>query len=325
MTDHVWPDFRIEDNIFSPLGIEYIAAHCQTEKDVIQIAGQADAIMTIHAPLSKSVIHSLKRCKIISVSGSGYNSIDIDAVSSAGILLANCPDYCVEEVADHTMALILSCARGIFLFDRRVRENVWDFNSAGNLTRISQSVLGLIGFGLNSRAVAARAKCFGMKVLAFDPNVADDVFHHAGIQQAGMRDVLTEADYVSIHTPLNTHTSNLISKSEMVMMKSSAFIINTSRGGVVDDAALYEALTNGTIRGAALDVLEKERPDANNALLALDNVLVTPHAAFYSDNAMEEVRTRSAQAVVSVFNGMLPDHIINKEIIKNKKMRMKAN
>jgi D-3-phosphoglycerate dehydrogenase len=140
-----------------------------------------------------------------------------------------------------------------------------------------------------------------------------------------MQKILTEADYVSIHTPLNKNTANLISKNELAMMKSSAFIVNTSRCGVVDESALYEALTKGTIRGAALDVLEKEPPDANNALLSLENVLITPHAAFYSENAVEEVRIRSAQAVINVYKGMLPDNIINNEIIKNKKLRMIVN
>ena len=290
-----------------------------------QVAEQADAIIATHAPLSKHVIHSLKQCKIISVNSCGYNNVDVDAASRAGILLVNCPDYCVEEVADHTMAMILSCARGIFLFDRRVRENVWDFKSAGNLTRIRQSVLGLLGSGRFSRAVATRARSFGMKVLAFDPIIADDVFHNTSIRRTGMQEILTEADYVSIHTPLNKNTANLISKNELAMMKSSAFIVNTSRCGVVDESAIYEALTKGTIRGAALDVLEKEPPDANNALLSLENVLITPHAAFYSENTVEEARIRSAQAVINVYKGMLPDNIINNEIIKNKKLRMIVN
>lgn len=317
LTDNVWPDLSIEYGIFSTRGIGFVATHCLSEEEVIRAAGQAEGIITIHAPITEKVIRSLKRCRVISVSGSGYNNVDVDAATRAGILLVNCPDYCVEEVADHTMALILSCARGVFLFDRRVRENIWDFKSAGDLVRIRDSVLGLIGFGRVSRAITERAKGFGLKVLAFDPFVPNHVFREAGVQRAGVHEILTVSDYVSIHTTLNPDTVDMISAHELSMMKSSAFLVNVSRGGIVNEAALYEALSQGIIRGAALDVLEREPPDFSHSLASLENVLITPHAAFYSEEAMEEVRVRSAQAIVKVYNRAWPDNIINESILQD--------
>lgn len=322
ITDYMWSDVHIEADLFPQDGYEFIAAHCQSEEDVIRIAGNADAIISTQAHLSKNAINSLKRCKIISVSGSDYSHFDVEAASSAGILLVNYPHYSIEEIADHTLALILSCARGVFLFDRRVRKKVWDFKSAGNLIRIRKSVLGLIGFGRGAQAVAVRAKSFGMEILVFDPFLTDDDIINHDIRRVGMQELLAMADFVSIHQPLGKAWTKLISKNELALMKNSAFIINTCFAGAIDDSDLYAALTSGTIRGAALDVLEKDPPDTNNKLLTLDNILVTPHVAFYSENAMDDVRISSAQAVVDVYNGMKPNNIINKEVLKNRNLRM---
>ncbi|MCF8091905.1 MAG: C-terminal binding protein [Desulfotignum sp.] len=322
ITDHAWPDLTIETDIFSPLGIRLTAAQCKTQTDVIKIAARADAVNAIHSPITQKVVEALANCKIISMSSSGCDTVDIDAVTNAGILLVNCPDYCVEEVADHTMAMLLSCARGIFLFDRRLKENIWDYRSAGNLERIRNATLGLVGFGKVGRAVAKRANVFGMKILAADPHTSAGTRQDLKIDMTSLQELLSSADYVSVHTPLTTTTKGLISQNELRCMKNSAFILNTSRGGVIDEQALYNALIDGTIRGAALDVLEKEPPDFNTPLLNLDNVLVTPHAAFYSKDALEEVRTRSAKAIVDVFNGNLPDHIVNKDVVNNGRLRM---
>jgi D-3-phosphoglycerate dehydrogenase / 2-oxoglutarate reductase len=322
ITDHAWPDLSIETNIFSPLGIRLTAAQCRTQTDIIKIAAQADAVNAIYSPITQPVVEALAKCKIISMSASGCDTIDIDSVTDAGILLVNCPDYCIEEVADHTMAMLLSCARGIFLFDRRLKENIWDYRSAGNLDRIRNATLGLVGFGRVARAVAKRAAVFGMKILATDPNTSASAPQGLKVDMTPLEELLSSADYVAVHTPLTKTTKHLISQNEFRCMKNSAFILNTSQGGVIDEQALYNALIDGTIRGAAIDVLEKEPPDFNTPLLNLDNVLVTPHAAFYSKDALEEVRTRSANAIVDVFNGILPDHIVNKDVLNNGRLRM---
>ena len=322
LTDYGWPDLSIEHGIFAPLGIHFTAAHCKDEDEVLRVAENADAIITGYAPLTRKVIHSLKRCQIISMNGAGFDNVNVEAATEAGILLVNCPDYCFEEVADHAMALILSCARGVFQYDRRIRNRIWDYKSAGPRQRIRGSVLGLIGFGRVAQAVAARARSFGMRVVASDPFITNEFFEAQGVQPATRQETLAAADYLSIHVPLTKETYKSIGAEELSRMKGSAFIINASRGAVIDERALYEALKSGIVRGAALDVLEKEPPDFDNPLLSLDNVLVTPHAGFYSLEAMSEVRSRSAQEVIKVFKGELPGYIVNRKVLENGKQRM---
>lgn len=322
LTDHVWPDLTIETRIFSPYGISVTAAHCKTEDDIIRIAPGADAICAIHAPITRKVVNALTECKIISMSGVGFNSVDIEALTDAGILLVHCPDYCIEEVANHTVALILSCARGLFLFDRRITEQIWEYRSAGILMRVSSTILGLIGFGKIAQAVAQRANGFQMSVQAYDPYADDSIFEQYGVARVTLDELLSTSDFVSIHTPLNKTTKNMIGAPQLETMKSSAFLINTSRGSIINEEALVRALADGTIRGAALDALSAEPPDFSIELFNLGNVLLTPHAAFYSEEAVEEVRTRSAKAITDVYNGILPDHIVNREVLTNGRLRM---
>ena len=322
MTDHAWPDLGVETSLFSPLGISVTAAHCRTEDEVVRICAGAHALGVIHAPVTGKVIDTLPECKVISMSAVGYNSVDVEAVTDAGILLVNCPDYCVEEAADHTLALILSCVRGIFLFDRRIREQIWDYRSAGMLHRTSDWTLGLLGFGRIARSVARRALGFGMTVQAFDPGKDQAAMDEGRVGKVSLEELLATSDVVSIHVPLTEETRGMIAGPQFGMMKNSAFIVNASRGRIIDEEALLRALTDGTIRGAALDALEKEPPDFSSPLMNLGNVLITPHAAFYSEESVEEVRTRAARAIVDVFRGRLPSHIVNREVLTNGKLRM---
>lgn len=324
ITDHAWPDMTIETELFTPLGINVTAAHCKTREDVIGVVKGAHAVISIHAPITAEVVtQALTECKIIAMNAVGFNAVDIDAVTQAGILLVNCPDYCAEEVADHTLALLLSCARGIFLFGRSIKDQIWDYRSAGTLMRVSDTTLGLVGFGRIAQAVAARAKGFQMTVKAYDPHADDSYFNKTGTQRVSLEELLGSSDFISLHTPLTESTHNMISDPQLRMMKSSAFLINTSRGKLVDEQALVRALSNGTIRGAALDTLGVEPPDFNGDIMNLGNLIITPHAAFYSEEAVEEVRRRSAHAVIDVFQGKLPSNIINKEVLTNGKLRMK--
>lgn len=322
IADHAWPDLSVETDIFSPLDIGFIAAHCKTEADIIRIAKQADAIIAIYSPITQEVIDSLQKCKIIAVSAAGYNTIDVKSVTDAGIILTNCSGYCRDEAADHTMAMILSCVRGIFLFDRRIKEGIWDYQSAGKLCRLKNATLGLVGFGSIAQAVALRAKSFNLNIIAADPFAPDESFQTSEVIRTDLKELLATSDYISIHTPLTDGTKNIISKKELQSMKTSAYLINTSRGGVIDEKALYDALSNGIIRGAAIDVLKKEPPGNSNPLLGLDNILITPHTAFYSEDSLKEARIRTSEAIVNVHNGILPRNIVNKEVLKNGKLRM---
>lgn len=321
LTDYEWPDLNIEKKILSKIGADFVAGHCVSESDVIDLAGSADAIITEYAPITKHVIEKLDRCKIISMNAAGYDNVDVEAATKAGILVVNCPDYCYEEVADHTMALLLACGRGIVRFDRQIQKQVWDFKSAGRLDRIRGTVLGLLGFGGVARAVAQRAKVFGMKVVAYDPYISDAIFNKEEVMRVDFEFIFKESDFISIHTPRTPETINLVSEQELSLMKPSAYIVNTSRGGILKGKALFEALSQRKIRGAAIDVMEKEPPDFQNILFSCDHLIVTPHAAFYSEDAMVEVRTKAVLQVVRVLEGKWPKPIVNQELIRSKKIR----
>lgn len=324
LTDYEWSDLSIEHSIFSPYGINFTAARCKNEEDVLSVAENADAIISGFAPLSEKVIQSLRRCKVISMNGASFDNVNVEAATEKGILIVNCPDYCFEEAADHTMAMILSCARGIFQYDRRIRNKIWDFKAAGPVQRMRDSVLGLLGFGRIAQAVAIRALAFGMIVVASDPFINDAFIRTKGAKPASAMETIAAADYLSIHVPLTKETRKFIRAEELSCMKRSAFLINISRGAVIDEAALYEALKSGVIRGAALDVIEKEPPDNNDQLLSLENVLITPHAAFYSEDAMRDVRYRAAQEVIKVFKGEIPNHVVNRRVLEQGSLRMTA-
>jgi D-3-phosphoglycerate dehydrogenase len=324
LSDYEWPDLSIENDLFTPLGIDFLAGHCEQETDVINLAQDADAVIAEYAPLTQAVIQTLKNCKIISMNAAGYNNVDVEAATDAGIMVVNCPDYCFEEVADHTMALLLACARGVVKFDRRLKDRIWDFKSAGQLFRLRDSVLGLVGFGRVAQAVAKRAQCFGVKVLATDPFVPQEAFDRLQVTRIPLEALLPQVDYLSLHTPLNSETRHLISASELSRMKHTAFLINMSRGEVVDEDALLQALTTGEIRGAALDVLTDEPPEFKHPLLGLDNIILTPHAAFYSQESMDEVRTRSAEQVVSVYQNQVPENVVNPEVLDMPVLRLTA-
>jgi len=324
LTDYEWPDLSIEHGIFSPHGVNFTAAHCKNEDDVLSVAENADAIISEYAPLSGRVIQALRKCKIISMNAAGFDNVNVKAATQKGILLVHCPDYCFEEVADHTMAMVLSCARGIFQYDRRIRSRIWDFKAAGPRQRIRNSILGLIGFGRIAQAVAERAKSFGMQVVACDPFINDDYMLTKGVHPAPIHSVISSADYLSIHVPLTRETRKLIGSEQLSWMKRSAFLINVSRGAVVDETALHDALKSGVIRGAAIDVLDQEPPDFENPLLSLENVLITPHAAFYSEDAMREVRSRAAQEVIKVYKGELPSNIVNRNVLTQEAARPSA-
>ncbi|MBW2024796.1 MAG: C-terminal binding protein [Deltaproteobacteria bacterium] len=323
LTDYEWPNLEIERQVLGKAGINFVPTHCSTEEEVIEVAQDADGVIVEYAPITARVIEKLRRCQIISLNAAGYDNVDLKAATEAGVLVVNCPAYCYEEVADHTMALLLAMARGIDKFAILVKKGIWDFKSAGQLYRVHDQRLGLVGFGLNARAVAKRAKAFGLKVLAYDPYTNEEVFEREQVERVDFEDLLRQSDFVSLHVPKTSETVNLISEREFSLMKSSAFLINTSRGGVVDEKALVEALKHQAIRGAALDVLATEPPDLDNPVLAMDNVLVTPHVAFYSETAMEEVRIRAAQAVVDVLEGRLPTSVVNRDVLRGKQLRAK--
>ena len=315
ITDCDHPTVEIEREILSEIDPELILAFCNTEDEVIEVTQDADGIINQYAPITRRVIESLKRCKVIARYGVGVDNIDIEAATEYGIIIANVPDYCVDEVSTHTMALILACARGITLLDSKISEKIWDFTLAKPLFRTKGKTLGLFGLGKIARALAQKASGFGFRIIAYDPYVSKV---NGEIKLVELSQLLSDSDFVSIHAPLTGETRHSFGENELKVMKKTAYLINTSRGPVINEKDLYIALKEKWIAGAALDVMEKEPPDWENLLLKLDNLIITPHISFYSEESYVELKTKTAKAVLSVLKGGLPRAMVNPQAANKK-------
>jgi len=313
ITDCDHPSMEIESSILSEIDPEFILAQCNTEDEVIEVAKDADGIINQYAPITRRVIESLKRCKVIARYGVGVDNIDVEAATEHKIIVANVPDYCIDEVSTHALALILACARGITLLDRKIRDKKWDFTLAKPLFRTQGKTLGLFGLGRIARMVAQKASGFGIKIIAYDPYVSKV---NIGVKLVELSQLLSDSDFVSIHVPLTAETRHSFGENELEVMKKTAYLINTSRGSIVDEKALYQALKNRWIAGAALDVMEKEPPDWKDLLLKLDNIIITPHISFYSEESYVELKTKVAESVHAVLKGELPRAMVNPQVVK---------
>jgi D-3-phosphoglycerate dehydrogenase len=268
-----------------------------------RVLAGCDAVLCMHAPINRAVIGEMRQCRAIVRYGTGLDNIDLDAAAAAGIAVRGVHDYCSEEVANHTLALLLGWNRRLVDYDRMVREKKWNErpSTTGNwgygLDRLSGQTLGLVGFGHIGRAVAARAHPFGLKVLAYTPSIRPEAAAVEGVRAVSLDELLTECDFVSLHLPLNERTRGLIGREALGRMKPGAVLINTSRGALIDEAALVDALRSGRLGGALLDVYEKAPLPMEHPLRACSNTILTPHVAFYSEGSLAELRRRAAREV----------------------------
>lgn len=275
-------------------------SQCKTEDEVIAAAKEADGLLVQYAPITRRVIDSLPRCRVISRYGVGIEMIDLKAATRRGIAVCNVPGYCQEEVSDHACALMLALVRKLGVLERSVRRGNWDVTVARPVRRLSGQVLGLVGFGRIARLVARKMAGFGLTIIACDPQVAAEQVRKAGVQPVSLPELFARADILSLHLPLTPETAHMFGAKELRSLKRGAFLVNTSRGQLVDEQALYQALQEGWLGGAALDVLELEPIAANHSLLRLENVIVTPHAAFYSEFALQELKRQTARAAARI-------------------------
>jgi D-3-phosphoglycerate dehydrogenase len=317
VTDYVWPNTEPERAVLAKIDAELIEAPDASEDTLVSMVGDVDAILTCFAQVTEKVIRAANNCVVIGRFGVGFDNIVVDVATELGIAVTYVPDYCVEEVSDHVLALLLSWDRRIPLFDNSVRTTGWGSIPLNMpMLRLRGKKIGLLGYGRIGRMVGQKAQAFGLDVLAYDPYVpADSV--PAGITMTDMDTVLRESDFISIHSPLTPETENLISTRELALMKPTSFIINCARGPLIDEEALHDALSNNRIGGAGLDVLVDAHPSPDNKLLKLDNVIITPHVAFYSPEAVLELEERAAGEVVSVLQGKMPDNLVNPDVLKH--------
>jgi D-3-phosphoglycerate dehydrogenase len=309
-----FPSLEIERRILSHAGADVIDGRFASDDELDELCRQADGVITDYFPIRRRQIEQMERCRVVCQYGVGLDQIDVAAATERGIVVTHTPDYCTEEVADHALALLLCLWRKIVPLRESVRAGRWDYNVAAPIFRIRGRVLGLVGFGRIARDLAAKATALGFTVIAHDPWVDPSVARSLGVEPVGLDELLTRADAVSLHAPLNAATEHLIGERELGLMQPSAILVNTSRGGLVDQEALARSLAGGRLAGAALDVLEREPPDPSDSILHLPNLIVTPHAAFFSREALVAVQTQAAEAVAAVFSGGRPAVVANPEV-----------
>ena len=318
ITDYVWPSTDPEREVLEAGGAEVVVAPNGEEETLIGLASDADAIMTCFAQVTENVVRAAERCRVIGRFGVGVDNIAVSTATELGIAVTYVPDYCVDEVSDHVMALLHAWNRKIVLFDRSVKERGWGSQPLTmRMMRLRGKTIGIVGFGRIGQAVAGKARAFGLRILASDPFVDPATVEAFGGSLVELPELLRESDFVSLHTPLSEETRNLIGPHELASMKREAFLINAARGPLIDEEALCSALVNGVIAGAGLDVMVDNLPSEDHPLLALENIIITPHVAFFSQESTLELEQRAAAEVVKVMQGTMPDNLVNSAVLQH--------
>jgi D-3-phosphoglycerate dehydrogenase / 2-oxoglutarate reductase len=306
VTDSPFPSLDPAKAALARIDPELRIAKSPSADDVLAVARDADAILVTYAKLPGELLRQLRRCKAIGRFGLGVDNIDIPAALELGITVTYVPDYCMQEVSDHAMGLLLALARKIPQSNALVQTGRWEVAPVVPIHRLSGRVLGLVGFGNIPRTLAPKAKAFGLRVVAHDPYAPQHVLAAAGVEDVSFDRLLEISDFVSIHAPLLPATRGLFSAEVFRKMKPGACLINTARGPLVDENALVAALESGQIAGAALDVVAVEPLPKDSRLIGRDNVILTPHTAFYSVEALNELQTKCAADVARVLSGEPP-------------------
>jgi D-3-phosphoglycerate dehydrogenase len=311
VTDHVFTDLEVERELLAGAGHQLLYEAGLSGEEMSGRLSEADAVLNCYAPLAAATLQAMNKCRVIARYGIGVDTIDVEQATAQGILVTNVPDYCIDEVSDHALALILSMLRGISILDRRVRAGSWDVLDARPLRRIRGRTLGLVGYGRIARALAVKARAVGFRLIATDPFVPAADMRQGSVEPAGLRSLLATSDVVSLHAPLTAETRHLLGPDEIALMKRGAILVNTSRGSLVDLIALRDRLEDGWLGGAALDVLESEPPAQDDSLMGRDDVIITPHAAFYSEDSVAELQRKAAEQVVIALAGDRPPYAVN--------------
>jgi D-3-phosphoglycerate dehydrogenase / 2-oxoglutarate reductase len=315
VTDSVFPSLEPAQKVLSQIGGELRLASQPTPEAILEVAREADAVLTTYAKMPAALIEQLRRCRIIARFGIGVDNVDIPAATRRGIVVTRVPDYCLDEVSDHAMALLLALVRKIPSSNARTHAGQWNMKAVTPIHRLRGTVLGLVAFGQIPQLVAPKAKAFGLRVVACDPFVSGDVMASAGVERVEFDELVAISDYISIHTPLLPETRHLFNADVFRRMRPGAYLINTARGPIVDEAALARALDEQQLAGAALDVMEEE-PPANSSLFGRENVILTPHTSFYSEESLIDLQTKAAEEVVRGLTGKPVRSPVNPEVAR---------
>ena len=316
MTDYVWESLDVENEILGDLA-DIVAMQTKRPSEFLPEAADCEAVLNTYAgPITKKDMAEMPKCKIIARYGIGVDTIDLDAATEAGIIVTNNPTYCIEEVAEHTLALLLALARKVAFYDRQVRAGEWAVPPGKPMFRLAGATLGLVGFGNIARMVASRAASFGMRVLFNDPFVAQGEFDVPG-EKMELADMFAQSDFVSVHPPLIPQTRGMMNDEAFSQMKNTAVIINCSRGPIIDTDALVRALDSGEIAGCALDTTDPEPLPDPHPLRGRENVIINPHAAWYSEESMVGLQQGAPNEVRRVLSGEWPVNVVNRAVKEN--------
>jgi D-3-phosphoglycerate dehydrogenase len=312
ITDYAWPDLELEREILAAADVELLVSPAQDAATLSQLAADVDGILTCWAVISRQVIEAAGSLRGITRMGIGLDNIDLEECTRRGIPVTNVPDYCQQEVAEHTLALLLALARNIGIYHQQGRAGVYSRDNGPPLRRIEGATLGLVGLGRIGRQVAVLARAIGLRVIATRRDLSQ---LEANVELLPLDQLLAESDFLSLHLPLTDDTSQMIGAPQLALMKPGSFLVNTARGGLLDHQALAAALQSGQLAGAALDVQEPEPPPLDQPPYNHPHVIVTPHTAFVSEQSLFDLRSRSARQIVQCLEGDKPDNLVNPEVI----------
>jgi D-3-phosphoglycerate dehydrogenase len=321
ISDYVWKDLEIEKAILSGVGADLLVAETGAEDELTALAPDAHGILTCWKPVTARVIQAARDCVAIGRYGIGLDNIDVARATELGIVVTNVPSYCVEEVSDHALALLLSLARKVTFYDRAIKSGVYDLQAGTPLFRVRGRILGIVGFGKIGRALYRKARGLGLRIVVFDPYVDGASLCGFDVELVDFPGLLARSDFISLHAPLTPETRGLFNLAALRQMKPGAFLINTSRGQLIDAEALREALDQGIMAGAGLDVLPTEPPAPGDPLIDHPRTIITPHAAFNSAESLIELRETAARQMAAVLCGTRPENIVNPEVLKQANRR----
>lgn len=305
------PDLSVERRVLNTIQVDIYHVPELDSPEAVDLLANASALMVTIEEVSADLLAKMGKCRIVSRVGTGLDAIDVKAATSQGVWVTYVPDYAVDEVSTHTMALLLSLARRIPALIRNSRSGVWDANSVRPFPRFKGQILGILGFGRIGQDVAIKARGMGLGVIAYDPHVAERTIEAKGVKPVDHETLLRSSDFISLHVPLDDATVSMMDADAFALMKPTSFLINTARGALVDEQALLMAVRDNQIAGAALDVLAAEPPPSDHPLLLEDRIIVTPHIGWYSEDADRDVRARGAEEVVRVLQGDRPHSPVN--------------
>jgi len=321
VSDHTFPNLKPEREILEPLGAEVIEKQCQSLEEFLPFTKDADALLVTYLkPIGEEIFRVSPKLRVVVRYAIGIDTIDIPAATRYGIMVANVPDYCLEEVSDHAVALLYTVARKIVISDQKARSGNWNLLFLKPTFKVRGQTLGFLGFGRIAQMVATKLAGSGFRFIFYDPYINNERIENA--QKVSLEEVLKQSDFLSVHAPETKETKHILNRHTLALMKPTAYIINTARGGLVETDALVEMLTSKRLAGAALDVIEDAEPiSSHHALCKLDNVILTPHSAWYSEQAEPLCQTTAAQEVARVLRGEPPKALLNPEVLNTERAR----